>query len=88
MRRSIMAKSFLRNNLRLQLIAPVAVALMAGLVAMVAVILFFQSKGNRVLDEKITAGFNSNTEMVGNMLQMLSNDLQASKSYRKLLCYK
>ena len=73
-----MAQSYLRNNLRLQLIAPVAFALVAGLVTMVAVILFFQAKGNRVLDEKITAGFNSNTEMVGNMLQMLANDLQTN----------
>jgi len=71
-----MAKSFLHNNLRLQLIAPVAVALVAGLITMVAVILFFQTKGNRVLDEKITAGFQSNTKMVGNMLQDLSNELQ------------
>ena len=73
-----MAQSFLRNNLRLQLIAPVAFALVAGLVAMVAVILFFQTKGNRLLDEKITAGFNSNTEMIGNMLQMLAGDLQTN----------
>ena len=73
-----MAKAFLRNNLRLQLIAPVAFALVAGLVAMVMVILFFQAKGNRMLDEKITAGFNSNTEMVGKMLQMLAGDLQTN----------
>ncbi len=73
-----MAQSLLRNNLRLQLIAPVAVALVAGLVTMVAVILFFQAKGNRMLDKEITAGFKSNTEMVGNMLQMLAGDLQTN----------
>lgn len=73
-----MAKSFLRNNLRLQLIAPVAVALVAGLITMVAVILYFQTKGNTELDEKITTGFNSNTEMVGTMLQKLATDLKTS----------
>ncbi len=73
-----MAQGFLRNNLRLQLIAPVAVTLVTGLVILVAVVLLTQSKGNRLLNNEITAGFNSNEEMVSNSLQNLDTELRNS----------
>jgi len=44
-----MTPSFLRNNLRLQLIAPVAITLVVGLIILVTVILITQSKGNKLL---------------------------------------
>ncbi len=73
-----MAQGFLRNNLRLQLIAPVAVTLVTGLVILVAVVLLTQSKGNRLLNNEITAGFNSNAELVSNSLQNLDTELRNS----------
>ena len=73
-----MANAFLRNNLRLQLIAPVAVALVIGLVTMVLVILVAQNKGNQVLDETITTSFNLNTQQVNDNLQDLAKRLRTS----------
>jgi len=70
--------SLFKNNLRLQLIAPVAITLTAGLITMVALVLFFQAKGNQSLDEKIHSGFASTTEMVGTMLQGLNKELRSS----------
>jgi len=73
-----MTPSFLRNNLRLQLIAPVATTLVIGLIILVTVILVTQSKGNKLLDEKITTGFKSNAEVVDGNLQVLAKELRTS----------
>jgi len=73
-----MTPSFLRNNLRIQLIAPVAITLVAGIIALVTVILLTQNRGNKLLDEKITSGFTSNAELVDVKLQGLARELRTS----------
>jgi len=71
-----MARSFLKNNLRLQLIAPVALSLAAGLTTMLILVLIVQNRGNQNLNTKINSGFSRSDKQIEANLQGLSKELR------------
>ncbi|BCO07785.1 hypothetical protein GF1_01610 [Desulfolithobacter dissulfuricans] len=69
-------KSFLRNNFRIQLIAPVAVAMTLCIVGAITYIVVMQNRASLVMNDKIGAGFDQLAEMVNSDLEKLASHHQ------------
>ncbi|WP_456473297.1 bacteriohemerythrin [Desulfolithobacter sp.] len=65
-------KTFLRKNFRLQLIAPVALAMTISILGAVTFIVVMQNRASLVMNDKINAGFERIADLVNDELEKLA----------------
>ncbi|WP_457574094.1 bacteriohemerythrin [Desulfolithobacter sp.] len=69
-------KSLLRNNFRIQLIAPVAIAMTLCIVGAVTFIVIMQNRASQVMNDQISEGFDQISELVSSEMEALASHHQ------------